>query len=136
MKTTGYSHKSLVEKLGIKPGFTLAIFDPPAEYLNLLDDLPEEIGFAQSTDDPIDFIHFFTTDQLQLEKEFPKLKSILKPTGLLWISWPKGTSKITTDLNENSIRQIGLDNALVDVKVIAIDDNWSGLKFVYRLKDR
>ena len=71
-----------------------------------------------------------------LKSAFPKLKSSLAQDGLLWISWPKGASKIKTDLNENVVREIGLGAGLVDVKVCAVDDVWSGLKFVYRLKDR
>ena len=132
----GYSHKSLVEKLGVKSGMKLAFFDPPENYFELLDELPESITFAQVADDQVDFIHFFTTKQTDLEAQFPLLKASLSPTGMLWISWPKGASKVPTDLNENSIREIGLDHNLVDVKVIAVDEVWSGLKFVYRLRDR
>jgi hypothetical protein len=85
---------------------------------------------------PLDFIHFFTTRQEILAAHFPHLKQALTPAGMLWISWPKRSSKVETDLTEDIIRVIGLDNGLVDVKVAAIDEVWSGLKFVYRLKDR
>ncbi len=134
--TAGYSKRSLVEKLGIKPGMKLAFFNPPDSYFELLGDLPEEISFAQEVDDQVDFIHFFTTESAELETQFPYLKTALSPMGMLWISWPKGSAKLPTDLNENVIREIGLENGLVDVKVIAVDEVWSGLKFVYRLKDR
>ncbi len=83
-----------------------------------------------------DIIHFFTTSSKTLEHEFLSLKNNLATDGMLWISWPKGQSNLPTDLNENIIREIGLKHGLVDVKVAAIDDTWSGLKFVYRIKDR
>jgi hypothetical protein len=78
-------------------------------------------------------IHYYTDSKSDLEKQFPALKKLLAADGTLWISWPKGK---TTDLNGNIVRDIGLKNGLVDVKVIAVDEIWSGLKFVYRLKDR
>jgi len=85
---------------------------------------------------PLDFIHFFTKLRGELENKFPILKQELSQDGILWISWPKGSSKVETDLNENVVREIGLKNGLVDVKVTNVDQIWSGLKFVYRLKDR
>lgn len=133
---TGYSGKSLVKKLGIKEGMTVLLFNPPTDYFSLLDDLPEGIDFARERSEKVDFIHFFALTEHELAREFPKLKRALEPNGQLWISWPKGASTIKTDLNENVIREIGLENGLVDVKVIAVDNDWSGLKFVYRLKDR
>ncbi len=134
--SVGYSGKSLVEKLGIKEGMIIALFNVPDNFFNLLDDLPEDVSFARETADQVDFIHFFVTSQAELSDQFPRLKKMLFPNGMLWISWPKGSSKIKTDLNENSIRDIGLDTGLVDVKVAAVDTDWSALKFVYRLKDR
>jgi len=83
-----------------------------------------------------DFIHFFATRRRQLEQKFAALKKALAKDGMLWISWPKGSSGVATDLNENVVREIGLARGLVDVKVCAIDSVWSGLKFVYRLRDR
>lgn len=82
------------------------------------------------------FIHYFAHSRELLQHDFPTLKKALVKDGMLWISWPKKTSKIASDLDENIIREIGLNNGLVDVKVCAVDDDWSGLKFVYRLKDR
>lgn len=84
----------------------------------------------------MDFIHFFTRSRLQLESEFPKLKGMLSRSGMLWISWPKSSSGLETDLSENIVRRAGLDSGLVDVKIVAVDETWSGLKFVFRLKDR
>lgn len=81
-------------------------------------------------------IQYYTDSRSDLEKTFPLLKKSLAPDCALWISWPKASSGKKTDLNENVVREIGLKNGLVDVKVIAVDEVWSGLKFVFRLKDR
>jgi hypothetical protein len=132
----GYSPRSLSEKLGLKDEHTGLIIHAPEHYKNLLEKLPSQVRIKEKITGQNDFIQFFTTSKEELEKEYTKLKEALVKTGMLWISWPKGKSKIQTDLNENIIRNIGLENGLVDVKVIAIDDDWSGLKFVYRVKDR
>ena len=84
----------------------------------------------------MDLVQFFTTERTELEAQFPSLKQAIAYDGSLWISWPKKASKVKTDLNENVIREIGLDNGLVDVKVCAVDEIWSGLKFVFRVEDR
>lgn len=85
---------------------------------------------------PLDFIHFLSKKREELETRFPSLKKALSQGGMLWISWPKVSSKVETDLKEDVVREIGLNNQLVDVKICARDETWSGLKFVYRLKDR
>ena len=85
---------------------------------------------------PVDFIQFFTKQRSELERAVPLLREELTQSGMLWISWPKGASKILTDVNENVVREIGLKNQLVDIKVCAVDDVWSALKLVYGLKDR
>ncbi|HEV2965012.1 MAG TPA: DUF3052 domain-containing protein [Candidatus Angelobacter sp.] len=132
----GYSKRSLVDKLGIKPGYRAYIGNPPAGYDKTLGELPPKAAIAKSLKSPCDFIQFFTTEKSVLNEAFPKLKKNLDLAGTLWISWPKGASKVKTDLNENVVREIGLSNGLVDVKVCAVDEVWSGLKFMYRLKDR
>lgn len=132
----GYSRRSLVEKLGIKVGNKIHIANAPKGYGKLLGKLPEKATQQNSLNEQCDFIQFFTRDRAELESEFPKLKKHLAPAGMLWISWPKGASKIQTTVNENVAREIGLQNGLVDVKVCAVDEIWSGLKFVFRLKDR
>ncbi len=132
----GYSGKLLASKLGIKPRQQIVIINPPENYRQLLEPLPEAVTIASEPTGLREFIQFFSTDHAQIEEQFPKLKDRLAPIGQLWVSWPKGTSRIKTDLNENIIRDIGLANGLVDVKVIAIDRDWSGLKFVFRTKDR
>lgn len=132
----GYSKRSLVDKLGIKSGQKIYIGNGPQNYAATLGALPENAVLAKSLRGPCDFIQFFTKERSQLESEFPRLKKNLAVNGVLWISWPKGASGIKTDVNENIAREIGLKNGLVDVKVCAVDDVWSGLKFVFRLKDR
>lgn len=134
--TAGYSGKPLAQKLGIKPGQRLIILNPPADYAATLGELPDGVDVAATLDVQVDFIHFFTPQQAELEAAFPRLKAALLPTGMLWISWPKKAAKMPTDLDENIIREIGLAIGLVDVKVAAVDERWSALKFVYRLKDR
>ncbi len=134
--TAGYSGKSVLEKLGLKPGSSVALYNPPEHYFSLLGDLPDNITFAQNRGEQTDFIHYFAESEQQFIKDFPNLKKSLAKTGMLWISWPKKSSRLSTDLDENSIRRIGLDQGLVDVKVIAVDNDWSALKFVYRLTDR
>ena len=84
----------------------------------------------------LDMVHTFETSRTALEGRFPELKKSLAGNGMLWVSWPKRAAKIKTDLDENTIREIGLRNGLVDVKVCAVDETWSGLKFVYRVEDR
>jgi len=132
----GYSKKSLVEKLGIKPGFQILILNPPEQYNLILGALPPDVNDHPPSGIPLNFIHFFSKNLAELNQEFPGLKKRLRPDGMLWISWPKGSSGMKTDLNENLIREIGLKNGLVDVKISAIDENWSALKFVYRIVDR
>ena len=132
----GYSKRSLANKLGLKAGQTLYFANPPENYNATLGDLPADINQLDHLDGPLDFIQFFSKSRAELEAEFSGLKQALASDGMLWISWPKKASKVKTDLDENLVREIGLQNGLVDVKVCAVDDVWSGLKFVYRVKDR
>ena len=132
----GYSKKSLVEKLGIKEGFAISIVGAPKNYAATLGKLPIGVKQSKRLEGPIDFLQFFSSERCALEDKFPTLKAALSPSGMLWVSWPKGSSGVPTDLTENVVREIGLKNGLVDVKVCAVDEIWSGLKFVYRIKDR
>jgi hypothetical protein len=134
----GYSGTPLIKKLGIKPGQRAYFRAAPPNYATLLGPLPGGVGIAKRLGKPhtLDFIHLFALTSRQLRLEFPELKTALTYAGSLWVSWPKRSSMVETDLDENVIRQIGLDAGLVDVKVVAIDEIWSGLKFVYRLEDR
>jgi hypothetical protein len=132
----GYSKKPLAEKLGIRNGQKIYIGNAPPKYIQTLGNLPAATTLMKSLDGLCDFIQFFSHEKTTLELEFPKLKNSLAASGCLWVSWPKTVSKVKTDLNENLVREIGLKHGLVDVKVCAVDDVWSGLKFMFRLKDR
>lgn len=135
MKTAGYSGTPLHKKLGIKSGHRAWFSGAPSGY----EDALQEAGafeVAKKLANDLDFLHFFTASRTTLAREMPKLRGSLKSEGMLWISWPKKASGVATDLDENVVRTIGLKAGLVDVKVCAVDETWSGLKFVYRLKDR
>ncbi|MBL8154539.1 MAG: DUF3052 domain-containing protein [Anaerolineae bacterium] len=132
----GYSNKPLAQKLGLKPGMRAYFQDAPPGYADLLGELPEGVEVVEHLDGWFDFIQVFCTQESALVRTFPRLKAALRPTGMLWLSWPKKAARMPTDLGENRIRQIGLESGLVDVKVIAVDERWSGLKFVIRLRDR
>ncbi len=138
----GYSKTPLIKKLGIKPDSKVLFINEPASIYKELGELPKTENISDKSH--YDYIHFFTKDKNDLGNFFKEVKKVLKKDGMLWISWPK-TKKVggdelrrttQTDLNENIIREIGLAEGLVDVKVAAIDEVWSALKFVYRLKDR
>ena len=125
----GYSGKPLVQKLGIKPEMRIAIVNAPRGYGRVLGKLPSRVTRKASAVGPLDFVQFFTTERRELERRFAALARALAPAGMLWISWPKKSSGVTTDLTEDVIRAIGLAHGLVD-------EVWSGLKFVRRVKDR
>jgi|SRR5580693_4102120 hypothetical protein len=126
----GYSGTPLAKKLGIKEQFRVALLDLPV-------DVKGELACCQiAKDKPVDFAMIFVKTANELKKQFPKFAKQLAPAGMLWVSWPKKASGMATDLNENEVRRIGLDAGLVDVKVCAVSEIWSGLKFVIRVKDR
>ncbi len=132
----GYSGTPLARKLGIKPGMQVVALGAPSDYRSLLDPIPEGATLVDQLSENSIFIHFFTTELAVLADELSRLKAALEKNGILWISWPKKAAKVDTDLNGNVVRELGLASGLVDVKVCAVDATWSGLKFVYRLKDR
>ncbi|MBZ5685046.1 MAG: DUF3052 domain-containing protein [Acidobacteriia bacterium] len=132
----GYSGTPLPKKLGIKDGLHVCLIDAPPEVVAALKRSLEKCKLARDAKAPLDFAMLFTKSAASLNKEFTQLAKNLAPTGMLWVSWPKKTSGVLTDLNENIVREIGLAAGLVDVKVCAVTDVWSGLKFVRRLKDR
>lgn len=132
----GYSQTPLLKKLGIKPGTSLLIQNAPADYFDWISPLPEEVSVKPSSGKQLDFIHAFVKDQKEFKRLFEENKKKLRKDGMMWISWPKKSSGVSTDLDENFIRDFGLTAGLVDVKVCAVNETWSGLKFVYRLKDR
>jgi hypothetical protein len=132
----GYSGTPLVKKLGLKDGMSAWIDGAPMTYSDLVEGIPSGVKIAKRAGKAHDFIHSFARSTRELRKQFPILKRALDQNGMLWISWPKGSSGVETDLNENIVRDLGLKSGLVDVKVCAVNETWSGLKFVYRLKDR
>ncbi len=134
---TAYSSTPLAKKLGFKENYKIQIVNKPKHYFQWFEELPdgqEEIEKAKQAE--LDFIHLFCHSQKDLEKDFLNSKSQLKKSGMLWISWPKKSSKIETDLSGDHVRKYGLQNGLVDVKVASVNVIWSGLKFMYRLVDR
>jgi len=132
----GYSSRSLADKLGIKPGTIVTALAAPPAYIKLLQPVPADVTFVNRLGKQARFVHCFVTHRVELEKEFPALARSLADDGMVWISWPKKAAKTDTDLSEDVVRAIGLAAGLVDVKVCAVDDLWSGLKFVRRLADR
>jgi expansin (peptidoglycan-binding protein) len=127
----------LVQKLGFKEGFRVGFVNRPRQFEKELDPLPNDVEIIIGRlPKGLDLIILFADSQQALKRDFPKLAQKLAQNGMLWIAWPKKASGVATDLSDNSVRQIGLDAGLVDVKVCAINDIWAGLKFVYRLKDR
>ena len=132
----GYSGTPLLKKLGIKPGFSVAFVNAPENFVKQLD-LSSDVNVRPiSKAGDLDFLLVFVKSQKFLTTAFAQYSLKIKPNGMFWVSWPKKASGVQTDLSENIVRDIGLAAGLVDVKVCAIDDVWSGLKFVYRLKDR
>ncbi len=125
-----------MQKIGIKTGHRIILRNHPPSFVKDLGKLPENAKTSERLSGTANVIVYFTDKKSALEKEFAGLSSALAPDGMLWIGWPKKASGKPTDLNENVVREIGLRRGLVDVKVWAIDETWSGLKFVVRVKDR
>lgn len=132
----GYSGTPLARKLGLEPGLEAVVLHSPRPYEELVTPLPEGVKVRHRLHPGAEFIHFFSRSLSDLARRFPGLASALADSGSLWISWPKKSSALASDLDENVVREIGLATGLVDVKVCAVDDDWSGLKFVRRLVNR
>ena len=133
----GYSTTPLVKKLGIKEGFRVGFVNPPRGFKKELGRLPADVKLAVAPlTRPLDLIIFFVDTETAHRAGFSVLAEKLTTNGMLWIAWPKKSSKVPTDLSFANVQQIGLDAGLVDVKICAVNDVWSGLKFVYRLRDR
>ena len=127
----GYSGKPLWRKLGLKPGLRIALLDVPDRYWTLcgFDPVALELAAARGR---VDFAHAFARTRAQLARQLAALAKRLEPAGMLWISWPKKSAGVATDLGEDVLRELALPLGLVDVKVCAVDATWSGLKFVWR----
>jgi hypothetical protein len=129
----GYSGTPLPKKLGIKPGHRLLLLSAPGGFEL---DLPEGVTVGRAARGKADVIVSFHTERADLARRMPKLRAAMEPACGLWIAWPKRASKAPTDLTEDVVRELALANALVDNKVAALDEKWSGLRLVIRLKDR
>jgi hypothetical protein len=127
---------SLAKKLGIKDRHRVAFFSAPEGFTELLGDLPEGVQVKSRLRGSLDVIVFFTKSRAELERRLPALRRAMDPAAGLWIAWPKRSSGVETDMTEDVARELGLANRLVDNKVAAIDDTWSGLRLVIRLVDR
>lgn len=134
--SAGYSGTPLVRKLGIKAHARLGLISAPEGFLVLLGELPEDVSVRSRARGPLDVIVAFFLDRSELVQRLPALKAALDQAGGLWIAWPKRASGVATDVTEHVVRELGLAAGLVDNKICAIDETWSGLRLVYRLRDR
>lgn len=136
MKSSGYSGTPLAKKLGLKEGFKIRLVNQPDYYFDLFTDFPENIEILNEKKTKKNCIHYFTKEAKDLYKDIVSLRNEIEPNGMIWISWPKKASKIITDITEDTIRDLALKNGLVDIKVCAVDEIWSGLKLVIPVKER
>lgn len=132
----GYSGTPLPKKLGIKENYRIGLVNAPKSFVPQLGKLPSKTQIVSSLQAPLDLIVCFVDREAKLAQRFPVLAEKLSVNGMIWVAWPKKSSGVKTDLTFDNVQRIGLDCGLVDVKICAIDNTWSGLKFVYRVKDR
>lgn len=132
----GYSSTPLAKKLGIKENCRIGLVNAPKDFQSVLGELPHGVTFVKRMANSLDIILFFVLKEQELARDFARLARNLVANGMIWIAWPKKSSGVATDLSFERVQRIGLDAGLVDVKICAVDETWSGLKFVYRLKDR
>lgn len=132
----GYSGTPLARKLGIKSGQRIKLYHPPEKYRDFFQDLPDDFNPLNEGDSHIDFVHYFATEAEKLNEDLPRLRKQITQKGIIWISWPKKSSKTETDVDGNVVRSLGLRHGLVDVKVCSVNETWSALKFVIPVKDR
>ncbi len=132
----GYSGTSLAKKLGIKPGAKVCVVAAPAHYAALVDPLPENVTITQRASEGLDLVHLFTKSRSELIKLLDRYKTKIKQNGAIWVSWPKKTSGVPSEITEDDVREVALPMGLVDIKVCAVDDIWSGLKLVIRKEYR
>jgi hypothetical protein len=132
----GYSGTPLAKKLGIKAGFRVFVENAPENYLQWLEPLPDGVHFLDKIEGDLDMIHLFTDEAKELAAKLKRHTQKLKPNGMFWVSWPKKASKRSTNITEDTIRELALPLGLVDVKVCAVDEIWSGLKLVIRVENR
>jgi hypothetical protein len=128
----GYSKTPLAKKLGIGPGTRICVVGAPEGYEQLLDPLPDGVRIGSRMTKAVDVVHVFTDRRARLKRALTTIRTRMRPNAAIWVSWPKKSAKVPTDVTEDSIRDIALPMGLVDIKVCAIDDVWSGLKLVIR----
>lgn len=136
MKDVGYSGTRLSKKLGFKPHMKVWTVNAPGEYRSWLGNLPDDVKFVTKSKPPIDAVHIFVIDSLELDALLSKFRNELKQDGFVWVSWYKKSAKIPTDITEDVIREMALPLGFVDVKVCAVSEQWSGLKLVIRRSER
>ena len=134
--TAGYSGTPLARKLGIGSGTTLLALDPPPNYRALLAPLPDGVTMARRISPTVDVVHVFTASRARLATVLKSSLRSMRPDAAIWVSWPKKSSKAATDITEDVIREVALPLGLVDIKVCAVDETWSGLKLVIRKQNR
>lgn len=135
-KTAGYSGKPLAQKLGIKTGFRVKSRNAPDRYLDLLGSVPDGAHVSSRLQAPVDLYHAFVLTRVELEKAVRQGLKEIRQAGMIWVSWPKKSSHIPSEVTEDTVREVALPLGLVDVKVCAVDENWSGLKLVVRKENR
>ena len=134
--TAGYSGTALPKKLGVKPESVLAVIDDPGHFLGLISPLPDGVRIRTTARGRAATVVFFTKDRRALERRIESLARMVFPNGSIWVCWPKRASKVPTDMTEDVVREVVLPLGLVDVKVAAIDETWSGLRVVHRRENR
>ena len=132
MHVAGYSGTPLAQKLGIKEQTSVAVVDAPKGYRRLLEPLPAAVRFSSKIDKTTDIVHVFSTEKSELSRELVNYRKTLGPSAAVWVSWPKKSAKVPTDITEDVIRELALPLGFVDIKVCAVDEVWSGLKLVVR----
>jgi hypothetical protein len=132
----GYSGTPLVQKLGIKPGTIVVLFDAPENYRKLLAPIPSGVNFATRPTGNTKFVHLFVKERRVLQAHLQSLRHKIAEDAALWVSWPKKASGVATDVTEDVIRSVALPLGFVDIKVCAVDDTWSGLKLMIRREQR
>jgi hypothetical protein len=132
----GYSGTPLPQKLGIKEGFTLCVRGAPKKYSDIVAPLPKDVRMVSKVTPAVDLVHIFSKEGAKLDKELTSVRKSLRDDAMIWVSWPKKSSGVATDIVEDSVREIAFPLGLVDIKVCAVDEVWSGLKLVVRKENR